>query len=291
MEQNELTSGNGLTLLHDPNEGQLLILALMSGGGTNLEKILEKQKELEQIHGKDKALYRIVGIFADTPDCRANEIRKANNLPVAIIDIDEFYRARGRKDRRDDPDKTIRCEFDERLIEATKGWGAKAAAYAGYMSVASPVLVDAYLGINVHPGDLTVIDERTGKKKYAGGGHVPSMKAIRAGETQVRGTTHLIEKELDGGRILMQSAALDIPFPENFDMNDEEALIALAKECQNTLKVMGDWEIFPRTLQYIAEGRYAQDANGNIFFRGNSSFIPAPKGIKFGDTSYSMYET
>ncbi len=280
---------NGLTLLHDPAEGQLLILALMSGSGTNLEKILEKQKELEQQLGKDKAPYKVVGIFADTYDCRAIEIGTANNLPVRTIDIDKFYRARGRKDRRDDPDKTIRCEFDGKLVEATKDWGAKAAAYAGYMSLASPVLVNAYLGVNVHPGDLSVVDERIGKKAYIGGGHIPSKKAIKAGETQLRATTHLIERDLDQGRIFMLSAPLDVPFPEGFDMNNDDALTALAKECQNTLKVMGDWEIFPRTLQYIAEGKYARDNAGDLWFRGAKKFIPLAHGVEWIDDTYTHH--
>ncbi len=292
--ENRLTLENDLTLLHNPTEGQLLILALMSVSGTNLEKILENQKELEQQLGKGKAPYKVVGIFADTYDCRAIEIGTANNLPVRTIDIDKFYISRGWPDRKD-PDLILRPEFDRKLVEATKDWGAKVAAYAGYMSVASPVLVDAYIGVNVHPGDLSVIDKRTGKKIYIGGGHIPSKKAIKAGETQLRATTHMIERDLDQGRIFMLSAPLDVPFPEGFDVNNDEALTILAKECQNTLKVMGDWEIFPRTLQYIAEGRYARDCSGNLWFKtlkelgALRGFLPLTCGVEWTDKTYTRY--
>ena len=35
---------------------------------------------------------------------------------------------------------------------------------------------------------------------------------------------------------------------------------------QNRLKENGDWKIFPLTLQYIAEGRFAVDTEGNVYF-------------------------
>ncbi len=53
------------------------------------------------------------------------------------------------------------------------------------------------------------------------------------------------------------------------------AAAAVADDYQERLKRSGDWTIFPRTLQYIAEGRYAQDEEGNLFFDGN----PIPHGL------------
>jgi len=42
----------------------------------------------------------------------------------------------------------------------------------------------------------------------------------------------------------------------------------IAKEHQNKLKELGDWKIFPLTLEWIAEGRFAIDENRKIYFDG-----------------------
>jgi hypothetical protein len=41
-----------------------------------------------------------------------------------------------------------------------------------------------------------------------------------------------------------------------------------AADCQERLKVNGDWVIFPRVIRAIADGRYARDEFGNINFDG-----------------------
>ena len=35
---------------------------------------------------------------------------------------------------------------------------------------------------------------------------------------------------------------------------------------RDQLKEIGDWIIFPRTLEYIADGRFAQDDEGRLYF-------------------------
>lgn len=252
--------------LHDPSEGTLRVAALMSGSGSNLRKILKKEQELKKTAGG--FVYKVVVIFSDTFDSKACEIGKDFDVPVATRDLKGFYAHRGRPRS----DLKVREEFDRETIQALAPFEAKVAAYAGYMSIATKPLVQAYLGINVHPADLSI--EVGGKRKYVGA-HVV-RDAILAGETSLRSTTHIIEPLVDGGRLLMISSPLPITLEDSFDPNNSEDVQSTADFHQENLKKIGDWVIFPKTLQYIAEGRYAQDEQGKLFFDGQ----PIPKGLK-----------
>jgi len=251
---------------HNPSEGTLRVAALMSGSGSNLRKILEKEQELKKNRGG--FVYKVVVIFSDTFDSKACEIGKDFDIPVVNRDLRGFY-AQRKKLR---SDLRVREEFDRETIRALAPFGVKVAAYAGYMSIATKPLIEAYLGVNVHPADLSI--EVEGKRKYIGAQVV--RDAILAGETSLRSTTHIIEPLVDGGRLLMISSALPVVLENSFNPNNSDALRSAANFHQDNLKKIGDWVIFPKTLQYLAEGRYAQDDEGKLFFDGQ----PIPKGLK-----------
>lgn len=252
--------------LHNPSEGTLRVAALMSGSGSNLRKILEKEQELKR--NKGGFVYKVVVIFSDTFDSKACEIGKDFDIPIVTRDLREFY-AHRKKPR---SDLRVREEFDRETIRALAPFEAKVAAYAGYMSIATKPLVEAYLGVNVHPADLSIEIEE--KRKYVGA-HVV-RDAILAGEPSIHSTTHIIEPLVDGGRLLMISSPLPVVPEDPFNPNNTDAVRSVADFHQENLKKVGDWVIFPKTLQYIAEGRYAQDDEGKLFFDGQ----PIPKGLK-----------
>ena len=183
-------------------------------------------------------------------------------------DIRAFYQARGRKKS----DLSLRPDFDRDTVKALSSFGVSAAAYAGYMSVASPVLIQAFLGVNVHPADLSI--EENGRRKYTGDHAV--LDAIRAGEKNVRSTTHLIEERVDYGRILIISSPVPVLIPAGADLSSPETAKKVAAENQDRLKEKGDWIIFPQTLEYLAEGRFAADGQGLLHFDGK----PIPKGLQ-----------
>jgi len=252
--------------LHNPSQGTLKVAALMSGSGSNLRKILEKQEELK--NKKGGVVYKVMVIFSDTFDSKACEIGKDFDIPVVTRDLRGFYVHRGKPRS----DLRVREEFDRETIRALAPFEAKVAAYAGYMNIATKPLVEAYLGVNVHPADLSI--EVEGKRKYVGA-HVV-RDAILAGEPSIRSTTHIIEPLVDGGRLLMISSPLPVVLENSFNSNNTDVVRSVADFHQENLKKVGDWVIFPKTLQYIAEGRYAQDDEGKLFFDDQ----PIPKGLK-----------
>lgn len=255
--------------LHNPLEGVLKVVGLISGKGSNLQKILEWGEVLRKKRGK--AVYQVVAIFSDTFDSKACEIGKEFDIPVIIRDLKGFYAQRGKHRG----DLKLREEFDRETIKMLSPFEARVAVYAGYMSIATQPLVEAYLGVNVHPADLSI--EVEGKRKYVGSHAV--RDAILAGETSLCSTTHMVESVVDGGRILMISPPL--PVVSEVPPKDLESINSIAQDYQEQLKRAGDWIIFPRTVQYIAEGRYSQDEEGNLFFDGQ----PIPHGFRLDPAS------
>ena len=252
--------------LHDPSTGPLRILGLMSGSGSNLRRILERERALAAERGASP--FRVAALFSDTWNSKATELGRNFDLPVVVRDIAAFYAARGKPRR----DMALRAEFDATTVETLRPFQALAAAYAGYMSVATAPLLEAFLGINVHPADLSV--EEHGRRKFVGDHAV--RDAILAGQKEIRSTTHIIEPIVDGGRLLVVSPPVPVAVPPGTDLSDKTVAKRVAQEHQERLKEAGDWVVFPKTLEWIADGRIAQDERGVLHFDGK----PIPHGVR-----------
>jgi len=257
--------------LHDPAAGPLRIVGLMSGSGTNLRRILEHQERLEKQEGRP--VYQVAVIFSDTWNSKALEIGRDHDLPVLVRDLRSWLKKRAipRSDlkRRED--------FDRATVEALKPFQATAAAYAGYMSLATPPLIQAWMGVNVHPADLSVTLPN-GKRKWTGAHAV--RDAIAAGEKFLHSSTHLIEPECDMGRLFMISPAVPVEIPPGADLSNPATLEQVASHNQDRLKQKGDWLIFPRTLEALARGHFQTDPSGHLYFHGQ----PIPQGLRLPDS-------
>ena len=264
----ELLNGNNMALkeLYNSESGIMRVAGLMSGSGSNLRKIIEHEKEIEKEEGR--APYQVAVIFTDNPVSNAKKIGIEYKIPVLVRDLGAFYKER-EKPRKD---LDVRAEFDEGTVLALEPFNIDVAAYAGYMSIATAPLINGFLGVNIHPADLSIMDGN--KRKYTGDHAV--RDAILAGEKQLRASTHIIEQQVDYGRILMVSQPLAVTLPEDFDANNKDQIDSISDEHQNRLKEVGDWVIFPRTLEYLANGRYSQDEQGLLYFDNE----PIPQGLR-----------
>ncbi len=242
--------------LYHPEQGKMNVAGLISGSGSNLVKIIEHSKRIEIEEGR--APYRVVVIFSDNLKSNAVKIGSNYGIPVIVNDLKEFYKKIGKPRK----DLDVRKEFDRETVEKLKQFNVDVTAFAGYMAIATKPLINAFLGINVHPADLSIIDGN--KRKYTGDNAV--RDAIMNGEKQLRSTTHIIEEEVDYGRILMVSKSLQVNLPNDFDSKNKEQVKRISDEHQSHLKKVGDWVIFPKTLEYIADGRYSEDEQGNLYF-------------------------
>ena len=261
-----------LTPLHNPKDGKLRIAGLMSGSGSNLRKIVEHERELVN------SPYEVCCIFSDDSTSKAAAIGAEFDLPVIYRDVFAFHKAK------DMPLKNmeVREEFDVETVRVLDLYGAQCAAFAGYMRIATEKLTKSFISVNVHPGDLSVVDGSV--RKYTGDNAVE--KAIRDGAKELRSSTILLESavtdgkinslKVDCGRIFMISQSLEVQLDVDIGMLEKGKLKEIIDKHQSKLKEVGDWKIFPLTLQYLAEGRYAKDEKGNLYFDGK----PTPNGVR-----------
>lgn len=257
-------------LLYDPQKHSgrpMRVAGFMSGSGTNIRKILEKQLELNQQEGQSP--YELVVLFSDIEDsekCKIRTIAKEYHLSYKTNDIWKFYRSRGHTTKRD---MTVRREFDKVTLEYLQENRVDCVALGGYMSIVTEVIYEAYPTINVHPADLAIIDKQTGRRKFTGDHAV--RDAILAGQPEIRSSTHVATAEVDGGPLVLISRPVVVEFPSSITLEDltkeenKQFLEEIADSHQDKLKEIGDWVIFPLSLIYIAKGLVAINEDGKIY--------------------------
>jgi folate-dependent phosphoribosylglycinamide formyltransferase PurN len=268
-------------LLYNPHgnaDKPMRVAGFMSGSGTNIRKILEKEQELKNQEGKSS--YELVFLFSDVADpakCKIREIAEEYKLPYKIKDIWEFYRARGHTTKRD---LNIRREYDKVTLGYLKEHKINCVALGGYMSIVTEEIFQVYPTINVHPADLSIIDEQTGRRRFTGDHAV--RDAILAGESQICASTHLATADVDGGPLLLISKPVMIKHPLSISLEElktearRDMLENLTQMHQDELKKVGDWIIFPLSLIYIAKGLVAIDEKRRIFIEDQ----PRPQGLR-----------
>lgn len=200
-----------LTPLHDPNCGILSLAIFLSGTGSNARKMVETGLLEEK---SSKPLYLVVAIFSDKKSSAAIKISRDYSIPVIVNDIDDFYRQKNKPKR----DLNTRMEYDQNTVSSLAPYNPHLIVYAGYMSIVTQPLINAYLGINLHPADLT--REKEGKRLYTGAHAV--RDALLAWEKRLRSTTHLLTHEVDAGPILFVSNPIDVQLPEQFDATNKK---------------------------------------------------------------------
>ncbi len=240
-----------LTPLWDPMNGQMNVAGYMSGSGSNLRKIIQYEHKLKENRGGSP--YHLAVIFSNRHDSNAALIGYDHDVPVISRDERGFAQVRGRKF------SELREEFDNETLNMLAPYDCRVAALGGYGLFVSRVILEQMLTINVHPADLSI--EKNGKRVYTGN------KAVRlqliAGEPFLRSTMHIVDELEDHGPMLMRSAPLNVQYPISNNILD-----VMAGLYQEALKTIADWVIYPKTLEFIADGRYARDRQGNLYFDG-----------------------
>ena len=167
---------------------KLRLAVLASGGGTNLQAILDK------VHGRDGI--EVVGVASDKPDARALERAEGAGVPTKVFPTAEFQ---GREAR------------DQALGDWLEGRGAELVVLAGYMQLLSPDFIARFENqiINVHPALLPSF---------------PGLDAVGqalAHGVRVTGVTvHFVDEGVDTGPIILQRA-VEVPDDRRWDTLEE----------------------------------------------------------------------
>ncbi len=157
------------------------IAVFVSGGGTNLQAILESERRGEISDGE------ISLVLSNNPSAYALE--RAKNFGVKSVCVDKAIY------------KTIE-EREAKTVEVLKENGIELIVLAGYLSILSESFTKLYEGriINVHP---SLIPSFCGKGYY---GLKVHEEALRYGVKVTGATVHFVNEIPDGGQIIKQKA-------------------------------------------------------------------------------------
>lgn len=247
------------------------VAGFMSGSGTNIVKLIEREKILRAREGSSP--FGIVFVFSDRSDgsCYGENIACDTGIPYMSYDIRTFHRLRGLERTVASPEGlAARHDFDNVAGALVDAFDIDVIALGGYMSY---LTLDRC--INVHPADLSILEAK-GRRKYVGDNAV--VDAIAAGEKFLRSSVIWTDRGVDTGPLLMVSDPVEVELPEPLDVltADKEKLLRVAEEHQQRLKAVGDWVIFPETLEMIARGRFALDEENRVYVDGT----PFPGGYR-----------
>ena len=244
--------------LYDPQKGKMRVVGMASGSGKGVSAIIDRQKEMRAAAADN---FEVVGIFTDNPHSRTSSIAKNYGLPLVVNDIRQFYQERGRPIS----DLGVREAYDRETVRLLEPLEPDILVLAGYVWVATHLLVDAFQIINGHPADLAVM--KGGKRAYAGADGIGA--ALRAGERQLHSTVHLVTTEVDGGPILLISKPVPVEEDANLDSRERwRKYLSLVNQQQRRL--------LPLALEKLASGDFASDETGTIYYQGKA----IPSGLR-----------
>ena len=195
------------------------IAVLVSGGGTNLQALIDAQKSGIITSGA------ITLVVSNNPDAYALERAKNAGIDTAVVNKKEC---------------SGQADFEEKLIAVLEKNETDFIVLAGFMCILSENFTSKYSDriINVHP---SLIPSFCGKGFY--GLHVHEA-ALSYGVKVTGATVHFVNEIPDGGKIIMQKAVYiqDGDTPEILQrrvMEEAEWIIlpqAVEKICKESFK-------------------------------------------------------
>ncbi len=164
------------------------IAVLASGGGTNLQAILD------QLHGTDGI--EVVGAISDKPEAQALERARRADVETAV------FAASDHEDR-EERDRAIGDWLEQREVDLV--------VLAGYMQLLSPAFVQRFRGrvINVHPALLPAFP-----------GLEAVQQALDHGSKVTGVTVHFVDEGVDSGPIIFQRP-VEVPPSRDWDETEE----------------------------------------------------------------------
>ncbi len=191
------------------------IAVMVSGGGTNLQALIDAQKAGIIKSGKISLVL--------SNNANAYALTRAQNAGIKTAVVLK-------------KDYASRVDFDKAMLAVLKENGIDMIVLAGFMSILTPVFIKAYENriINVHP---SLIPSFCGEGFY---GLTVHEKALEYGVKVTGATVHFVNEIADGGKIIMQKAV------EVMDGDTPEVL-------QRRVMEQAEWIILPKSAELVAQ--------------------------------------
>ena len=193
------------------------IAVLVSGGGTNLQALIDAQHAGQIVNGE------IVAVISSDPTAYALERAAKANIPSYVI---------SRKDYASNQAMTTALTGKLQSLEIDL------VVLAGFMTILTEEIVKAFPNaiINIHPA---LIPSFCGPGCY--GLHVHE-KALAYGVKLSGATVHFVSEECDGGPIIIQKAVDVLP-----DDTPEVLQRRIMEQCE--------WKIMPRAVSLFCQDK------------------------------------
>jgi phosphoribosylglycinamide formyltransferase-1 len=193
------------------------IAVLVSGGGTNLQALIDAQARGEIVGGE------IAAVIASKPGVYALERAAKADIPTYVVA------------RKDYPSSQA---MTAALVEQLKALDIGLVVLAGFMTILTEEMIQAFPNaiLNVHPA---LIPAFCGEGFY--GLHVHE-KALEYGVKLSGATVHFVSAECDGGPIVLQKA---VPVEEG---DTPETL-------QRRIMEQAEWKLLPQAVSLFCQGR------------------------------------
>ena len=191
------------------------IAVMVSGGGTNLQALIDAEKAGKIPHGK------ITLVIASNDSAYALERAKNNGIEAVVVKRKAYEN---------------QDAFDDAIVETLHAHHIDMVVLAGYLSILGETVIQAYRDriINIHP---SLIPSFCGKGFY---GLKVHEAALARGVKVTGATVHLVNEIPDGGRILKQKAV----YIEDGDT---------AETLQRRVMEQAEWILLPEPCEDIAK--------------------------------------
>ncbi len=197
------------------NNNKINIAVLVSGGGTNLQAIIDAQKSSIIKSGEIKI------VISNNSDAYALMRAKDNNIPTAVISKKEYGNM---------------AKVEEKIIAVLEENHIDLIVLAGFMCILSENFTKKYDRriINVHP---SLIPSFCGEGFY---GLKVHEAALKKGVKVTGATVHFVNEIPDGGEIIMQKAVC---------VEDGDT----PKTLQERVMKEAEWKILPQSVEKVSK--------------------------------------
>ena len=195
----------------------LNVVVLVSGGGTNLQAIIDA------IESGTITNTKITGVISNNK--KAYALERARNHGIENLCISpKVYETR--------------AVFNEKFMEAVDGMNPDLIVLAGFLVVIPPKMIEKYRNriINIHP---SLIPSFCGTGYY---GLKVHEAALKRGVKVAGATVHFVDEGTDTGPIILQQAV------EVQSTDTPEVL-------QRRVMEQAEWKILPKAIDLIANGK------------------------------------
>ena len=203
--------------------GEVRIAVLVSGGGTNLQALIDAEREGRLGGGK------ISLVLSSKPDAYALVRAKAHGIDTLVLSRRDY--------------ESI-SDYSRALADALVASGVELVVLAGFLTIFDEQVYERFPNriLNVHP---SLIPSFCGKGYYGLRVH---EAALRAGVKVSGATVHIVTPECDGGPIVLQRA-VEVKYGDT------------PETLQKRIMTEAEWIILPEAVRLFCEGRIAVENN------------------------------